>query len=73
MRLLWQQHTQEEDLGFLLIEAHNAFNEENRTYMIWAVHHKWPSGARFAFNFYCYWATLVIRSGNRTGHFLHSN
>ena len=31
MRLLWVQHSQEEDWGFLLIDARNAFNEENQT------------------------------------------
>ena len=31
MRVLWEEHTQEEDWVFLLIDAHNVFNEENRT------------------------------------------
>ena len=39
---------------------------------MWAVRHEWPSGARFEFNFYHHWATLVIRSDNGTGHFLYS-
>ena len=43
-RLQWEQHSQEEDWGFLLIYARNAFNEENQTYMLWAVRHEWPSG-----------------------------
>ena len=30
MRVLWDEHNQEEDWGFLLIDARNAFNEENR-------------------------------------------
>ena len=50
MRLLWHQHSQEEDWGFLLIDARNAFNEENRTEMLWAVQHEWPSSAQFTFN-----------------------
>ena len=29
MHLLWAQHSQEEDWGFLIIDAWNAFNEEN--------------------------------------------
>ena len=31
VRLLWEQHYQEEEWGFLLIDARNAFNEENQT------------------------------------------
>ena len=27
LQLLWKHHSQEEDWGFLLIDAHNAFNE----------------------------------------------
>ena len=35
MRLLWQQNSHEEYWGFLFIDARNAFNEENRTAMLW--------------------------------------
>ena len=52
LRIVWQQNSQEEDWGFLLIDAHNAFNEENRTSMVWAVWHGWPRGARFSLNCY---------------------
>ena len=58
-RLQWAQHSQEEDWGFLLIDARNTFNEENRTAMLWAVRNEWPSGAQFNFNCYRHWATLV--------------
>ena len=68
--LLWQQHSQEEDWGFLLIDARNSFNEDNRTDMLWEVRFECPYGARFVFNCYCHWATLVIRVGDGTGHFL---
>ena len=50
MRVLWEEQKTEEDWGFLIIDALNAFNEENRTAMIWAVRHEWPSGAQFTFN-----------------------
>ena len=50
VRLQWAQHSQEEDWGFLLIDARNVFNEENRTAMLWAVRHEWPSGLRFIYN-----------------------
>ena len=45
MRVLWEEHALEEDWGFLLIDARNFFNEENRTAMLWDVRHKWYSGA----------------------------
>ena len=60
MRLLWAQHSQEEDWGFLLVDAQNAFNEENRTAILWDIRHEWPSGAQFTFNCYRQWATLVV-------------
>ena len=52
IRLLWNQHSQEEEYGFLLIDARNVFNEENRTEMIWDVWNEWPSGAQFTLNCY---------------------
>ena len=50
VRLQWVQHSQEEDWGFIPIDAQNSFNEENQTAMLWAVRHEWPSGAQFTFN-----------------------
>ena len=73
MRVLWEEQKQDEDLGFLLIDARNAFNEENWTALLWAVWHKWPSGAQFTFNCYRHWDTLVVWDiRDRSGHFLHS-
>jgi hypothetical protein len=63
---LWRQHKEEEEWGFLLVDAANAFNELNRTAMLWTIRHEWPSGARFAFNSYRHWATLVIRGKGGT-------
>ena len=37
--LQWAQYSQEEARVFLLIDARNAFNEENQTAMLWAVWH----------------------------------
>ena len=50
MRVLWEEHAQEEDWRFLLVDARNAFNEENRAAMLWDVQDEWPSGAQFTFN-----------------------
>ena len=73
MHVLWEDHSKEEDWGFLLIDARNAFNEENRTSMLWAVLHKWPSRAQFTFNCYRHWATLVVRDiGDGSDHFFQS-
>ena len=71
VRILCQQHAQEENWGFLLIDARNAFNKENRTAILLEVRHEWPSGARFVFNCYRQWATLLISEGGGTGHLLH--
>ena len=72
IRVLWEEHNQDEDWVFLLIYGRNAFNEENRTAMLWAIRHEWPSGAQFTFNCYCHWAALVVcYTGGRSGHFLH--
>jgi hypothetical protein len=38
MTHLWELHQQEEEWGFLLIDAKNASNEQNRTGMLWTVH-----------------------------------
>ena len=73
MHLLWAQHSQEEDCGFLFIDARNTSNKENRTEMLWVVQHEWPSGAQFTSNCYRHWATLVVcNSEDGSGHFLHS-
>ena len=31
---------------------------------------EWLSGAQFTFNYYCHWATLVVRDLEGSGHFL---
>ena len=41
--------------------------------MLWAVQHEWHSGAKFTFNCYHHWVTLVVReTRDGLGHFLHS-
>ena len=61
-----------ENWGFLLVGAKNAFNEINRVGMLWTVFHLWPSGARFVFNCYCQWSSIVLRNRNGTAVILHS-
>ena len=73
MRLMWQQHLQEYDWRFILIGAHNSFNEENQAVILWAVRHNRPSGAYFTFKCCHHWATLVIRDGEDMGHLFYRN
>jgi hypothetical protein len=69
---MWKVHRMEEEWGFLLIDTCNAFNEQNQIAMLWAVRHEWPSGARFTFNCYKHWSSLMIHGNNSTGVVLHS-
>ena len=39
-------------MWILLADARNAFNDINRTVMLWVLRNEWPSGARFRFNCY---------------------
>jgi hypothetical protein len=72
MRLLWDTHSAEEEWGFLLVDAKNAFNEGNQMAMCWTIHHLWPSGAWFIFNCYRHWLALVVQSANGMSLFLYS-
>jgi hypothetical protein len=36
---MWETHETEEEFGFLLFDAKNALNEQNRTTMVWMVPH----------------------------------
>jgi hypothetical protein len=36
--------------------------------MLWTIRHKWPSGARFTFNCYKHWGTLVLRGKHNRKH-----
>ena len=47
--------------GTMLVDACNGFNKLSRLAMLCTVRHRWPAGARFAFNCYRYWEQLLIR------------
>ncbi len=36
--------------GLTLVDARSDFNELSRYAMLWTARHRWPKGARFAFN-----------------------
>ena len=55
-----------EPSGTTLVDARNGFNELSRLAMLWTVRHRWPSGARFAFNCYKHWAQLLLRQPGET-------
>ena len=69
---VWKEIEQEENNGFLLVDARNAFNELSRAAMLWTIRHEWPSGARFVFNCYKRWAILGIRGQNGSFLVIHS-
>ena len=50
-----------EPSGTTLVDALNGFNKLSRLAMLWTVRHRWPAGARFAFNCYKHWAQLLFR------------
>jgi hypothetical protein len=72
MNTMWGSQRMEKEGGFVLIDAKKSFNEMDWTVMLWNVRHEWPSGARFFFNAYKHWATLVIRTNDDKGETLHS-
>ena len=54
--------TQDADLSrTTLVDASNGFNKLSSLAMLWTVRHRWPAGARFAFNCYKHWAQLLLR------------
>ena len=55
-----------------LVDARNGFNELNRKAMLWHVRHRWPMGARYAFNCYRYAAQLVVRRPQTSGYVILS-
>ena len=70
VQALWDENSSTEEWVFLLVDAKNAFNDINRVGMVWTVQHLWTSRARFVFNCYRHWSSLVLRNGNGTSRFL---
>ncbi len=48
--------------GLTLIDARNDFNELSHYAMLWTARHRWPKGARFAFNCNRHYARCLVRS-----------
>ena len=68
----WELREQDEDWGFLLVDARNAFDKLIRKQMPWSARHLWPSGARFTFNCCRHHATLMMQNGNDTALIIFS-
>ena len=71
-RQAWTDNEEDEEWGFLLVDARNAFNEGNRSAFLWTIRHLWPSGARFTYNCYKHWTMLVLRGEDGATIVLHS-
>jgi hypothetical protein len=69
---LWGAHKEDDEWGFLLVDATNSFNEGNHIMILWTVRHEWPLGARFTFNCYGHWGTLMVWIQNGTALFIFS-
>ena len=72
VQYIWDASSTKENWSLLLIDTKNSFNEINQIIMLWTVHHLWPSGDCFVFNFYHHHSLLVLQYGYRTGNILHS-
>ena len=68
----WNEHSDDDETGFLLIDARNAFNEMNRARMLFEIRFSWPRGARFIFNCYKHWGCLTIKTQSGESFTLHS-
>ena len=72
-RTLFAENYDEEEWGFLLVDAANTFNAGNRIACLWTVWHMWSSGARFSMNCCRHQALLFVRADDRyAGHWLAS-
>ena len=61
MSYLWSEHQEDVDWVVLLVDIRNAFNEINRTVMLYHVWNTWTAGAKFIFNTYPHWKVLVLQ------------
>ena len=50
-----------EPSGTTLVDDRNGFSKLSRLEMLWIMRHRWPAGARFAFNRYRHWVQLLFR------------
>jgi hypothetical protein len=48
--------------GLTLVDARNGFNKLSCYAMLWTARHRWPKGARFAFNCYRHYARCLVCS-----------
>ena len=60
MQELWKKYEDEPNVGFLLVDAKNAFNTMNRINQCWTIRHLVPESYRFYFNRYSHHRLLRI-------------
>jgi hypothetical protein len=46
--------------GLTLVDARNGFNKLSHYSMLWTARHRWPKGARFAFNCYRHYVRCIV-------------
>jgi hypothetical protein len=69
-RQQWEQQADQPDFGFLQVDVKNAFNELDRTIMLYVTRYLWPQGARYAYSCYKHWS--VVRFLDTTGAYMIS-
>ena len=57
---VWNSIQSNDDEGFFLADADNAFNRLNRLMMLFVVRHLWPSAALFIFNSHKHFCTVIF-------------
>ena len=69
---IWDDNFSTDNWVFLIVGTEKDFNEIKKIGMLWTVCHVWPSVARFVFNCYRQWSSIVLLNWNGTARLKQS-